>query len=73
MRTDFCALLRLLELLKTRHESSRTRSPADRNLFGTGRGRMALQPSLLFLESRSARQHVGGTTGRRPSRRDLGT
>jgi len=73
MRTDFGILRHLLELLQTHHESSRTHYRANGNLFVARRGRLALQPSLLFVEPRRARQPIAGASGRRPSRRDLGT
>ena len=70
MRTDFAHLLHLFRLLSQNHEPTARSFPFLRDIPFAGRRRMALQPSLLLVESDRARADAGSGNFRRNRRSD---
>ncbi|TWU21245.1 hypothetical protein Pla144_46540 [Bythopirellula polymerisocia] len=70
MRTDFAHLLHLFRLLSQNHEPTARSFPPFRDFPFSGRRRMALQPSLLLVESDRARSDAANGNFRRNRRSD---
>jgi hypothetical protein len=71
MRTDFAHLLHLLRIF-SHHEPPARYFNSYRNLSFTGRGRLALEPSLLLVEPHRTRADGPGNSLRRYCRNDCG-
>ncbi len=70
MRTDFAHLLQLFRLLSKNHEPTARSFPPFRGFPFPSRRRLALQPSVLLVESDRTRADAGSGNFRRHRRSD---